>query len=141
MKIQIHQLNPEIKLTKKRLKDICRVTCNEIGLDTGSCDIIFVDDPTLEKMHKIYLNNPEPTDVITFDLGEESVEGEVYISVDRAKEQSGLYNVALDEEIIRLMIHGLLHLKGFNDIEDEDRKEMKKEEYRLIELVKKQVIT
>jgi rRNA maturation RNase YbeY len=92
-------------------------------------------------MHKVYLNNPEPTDVITFDLGEESVEGEIYISVDRAKEQSCLYNVALDEEIIRLMIHGLLHLKGFNDIEDEDRKEMKKEEYRLIELVKKQIIT
>lgn len=106
---------------------------NEINLEARSCAVIFVDDAFLKEMHGRYLSDPTVTDVITFNLGEEEVEGEIYISTERAAEQAKRYQTAPEEEIIRLIIHGLLHLKGYDDIAEQDRLEMKEEENRLTE--------
>ncbi len=105
----------------------------EIHLEAQSCAVIFVDDAFLKEMHGRYLSDPTETDVITFDLGETPVEGEIYISTDRASAQAEQYGTPAEEEIIRLIIHGLLHLKGYDDIEEQDRLKMKKEENRLTE--------
>ena len=106
---------------------------NEIDLKAQSCAVIFVDDAFLKEMHGRYLSDPTITDVITFDLGDETVEGEIYISTDRAAAQAEQYKTEPEEEIIRLIIHGLLHLKGYDDIDSQDRLEMKAEENRLTE--------
>lgn len=106
---------------------------DEINLEAKSCAVIFVEDAFLKEMHGHYLSDPTITDVITFDLGEEAVEGEIYISTDRAADQAEQYGTPVEEEIIRLIIHGMLHLKGYDDIYEQDRIEMKKEENRLTE--------
>lgn len=132
MEIQIHRRNADPGLSKTQLVSLCQRISSEIRLQAVSCTVIFVDDPTLQKMHAEYLNDPEPTDVITFDLGDEAVEGEIYISVDRAREQAAFYQVSLQQEISRLIIHGLLHLKGYDDREEPDRLKMKNIEDRLV---------
>jgi probable rRNA maturation factor len=133
MEIEIFQTDPAFDLTEKDIVEIVKSTNTAIRLKAKSCTIIFVDDNTLAEMHDQYLNDPTPTDVITFDLGDEQVEGEIYISTDRAQAQAKKYNVSYREEIIRLIVHGLLHLAGFDDIEENDRVEMKKMENQLVE--------
>lgn len=107
--------------------------CADLSLEAESIDIIFVDDSTLKNMHAEYLDDPTLTDIITFNLGEEKVEGELYISLDRAQEQAETYKVPYFNEINRLIIHGILHLAGYDDIKEEDRREMKAVENRLVD--------
>jgi len=132
MEIELFQLDPAFELTEKQITKIIQNTCSEIKLNAKSCVFIFVNDETLAEMHAQYLNDPSPTDVITFNLGDEQVEGEIYISTDRAQAQAKQYNVSYREEIIRLIVHGLLHLVGYDDINETDRVEMKKVENRLV---------
>jgi probable rRNA maturation factor len=134
MEIEIFQIDPAINLSEDQIKNIIQNTCNKIGLKAKSCHFIFVDDPTLAEMHGQYLNDPTPTDVITFDLGDDEVEGEIYISIDRAQAQAKAFNASYKEEITRLIVHGLLHLAGYDDIEESDRVKMKEVENRLVEI-------
>ncbi len=131
--IQIHQPPQRIRLNEGQYQTLCRGVLSEINLEAASCAVVFVDDMFLAKMHKQYLSDPAVTDVITFNLGNETVEGEIYISIDRAAVQAAQYRTAVEDEIIRLIIHGLLHLKGYDDIDEQDRKIMKEEENRLTE--------
>ncbi len=134
MEIEIFQIDPAFNLSEDQIENIVQNTCNEIGLKAKSCHFIFVDDKTLAGMHGQYLNDPTPTDVITFDLGDEEIEGEIYMSTDRAQAQAKQFNVSYREEITRLIIHGLLHLAGYDDIDEADRVKMKEVEDKLTRL-------
>ena len=133
MDIQIHQLPHQINISSLFVEKLCKTVAADIGLEAKSCSVIFVDDVRLKEMHSHYLNDDTKTDVITFDLGEDKIEGEIYISVDRAIVQAESFKVSVAEEIVRLIIHGLLHLKGFDDRTEADRIVMKKEENRLVD--------
>ncbi len=133
MKITVHQNRVETGLSAAQIKKLCRSTAKDLELQAESCAVIFVDDQTLAEMHGRYLNDSEPTDIITFNLGGDQIEGELYISVDRASDQAKEFNVAVREEICRLIIHGLLHLKGFNDTAENERIEMKQLENKLVD--------
>jgi len=95
---------------------------------------IFCSDPYLLDLNKKYLDHDYFTDIISFESSEEMgvVSGDIFISVDRAKENADLYKVSFDDEIKRLMIHGLLHLIGYKDESDDEKLLMrKKEDYYL----------
>lgn len=95
---------------------------------------IFCSDPYLLDLNKKYLAHDYFTDIITFESSEEEgvISGDIFISVDRAKENAKEYKVSLEEEIQRLIIHGLLHLIGYKDGSDEEKLIMrKKEDYYL----------
>ena len=140
MEIRIHQL-PKINLTANRLKTICRAVVKDLQLNVASLDVIFVDDATLRDMHREYLNDDTFTDVMTFNLGDDRIEGEIYISSDRAKEQAAGFGVTVQEEVLRLTIHGLLHLAGYEDGTPQQRAEMKKVEDRLVETYRDKFLT
>ncbi len=106
---------------------------DELNLKADSVNVVFVDDSTLRAMHRQYLDDDTFTDVMTFDLGEENIEGEIYISTDRALAQADEFGVTPEEEVVRLIIHGLLHLKGYDDTTEKLRSEMKQMEDRLVE--------
>ncbi len=128
MEIRIYNRKDDLLLTDEQVAALADFVCQEIDLDGKSCDIIFVDDKKLAAMHAEYLNDPTETDVITFDLGDDQIEGEIYISHEAAKAQAVTYHVSYDEEVLRLIIHGLLHLKGYTDTEPGQKKKMKAEE-------------
>lgn len=95
--------------------------------------IIAVDDKYLRSLHRAYLAQDTYTDVMTFQLEKgRNGEAEIYISVDRAKMNAEKYHVTLPEEIARLMIHGLLHLKGMTDETEHGRQLMHEREDDLL---------
>ncbi len=98
----------------------------------GEINFIFCSDDYLLDMNKQYLQHDYFTDVITFDYSENNIlSGDVFISIDRIKENAGEYKVPFEQELQRVMIHGVLHLAGYNDKTDEEKKEMtdKENEY------------
>jgi len=93
--------------------------------------IIFVDDAFITDLNRAYFQKSHATDVISFVLengpfpGEkESAWGEVYISVERARQQAEDYQVTYQEELARLIVHGLLHLLGYEDGSPSEKAEM-----------------
>ncbi len=93
---------------------------------------VFVSDDQLLSMNQEKLKHNTYTDILTFDLSDKPNElsGEIYISLDRVRENSVLFGVTFANELKRVMVHGVLHLIGFNDSTDEEKNEMrKKEEY------------
>lgn len=82
----------------------------------GQLDYVFCSDAYLLNINKQFLNHDTYTDIITFDYTEDAVlGGEIYISIDRVKENALKFDVTLTEELCRVMVHGLLHLAGYKD--------------------------
>ncbi len=97
----------------------------------------FVSDEELWKMNKQFLNHNTYTDIITFDYSEEGkLSGEIYISVDRVKENAEKHKVTTQEELLRVMAHGLLHLCGYKDKSPIQQKEMRAAEERALKMFK-----
>ncbi|MCP3931157.1 MAG: rRNA maturation RNase YbeY [Bacteroidetes bacterium] len=95
---------------------------------------IFCSDNYLHKINLQYLAHDTLTDIITFPYGENPINGEIYISIDRLHENAKKYRVPFEQELQRVMIHGVLHLCGYDDKRIEAKKQMtaKENEYLLL---------
>jgi len=85
---------------------------------------ILVDDKKITELNRIYLKKNIATDVLAFDLTDNedvNLEGEIYISLDRIVEQASEYRVTFNQELIRLVAHGVLHLLGYKDDSEEEK--------------------
>lgn len=93
-------------------------------------DYIFCSDEFLLKINRQFLKHDFYTDVITFPLTstKELLEAEIYISVDRVKENAAEMMEKLESEMLRVIFHGVLHLTGFNDKSKKDKQNMRREE-------------
>ena len=81
------------------------------------------------EINQEFLNHDTYTDIITFgELIGKSIHGEIYISTERVQENSQSYGVVFNEELARVMIHGLLHLCGYNDSTDQEKQAMRQKE-------------
>jgi len=100
------------------------------GKDLGSLNYVFCNDQDLLEINRTYLGHDYYTDVVTFDLSAKSgpVDAEIYISVERVKENARLFNVSYQEEFIRVILHGALHLCGYRDKSKSDHRLMTKKE-------------
>jgi len=95
----------------------------------GEINIILTNDFKILEINKKYLKRYDYTDVITFDYSnQERITGELYISIDRIKENAIIYGVNNDNELARVIIHGILHLLKYNDIKYYEKKKMRKME-------------
>lgn len=100
----------------------------------GDLSFIFCTDDYLLDLNKKYLQHQTLTDIITFDYSfinhknTKIISGDIFISVDRLKENAQKYKVTLDNELHRIMIHGVLHLCGFKDKTEADKQTMTKNE-------------
>ena len=102
----------------------------------GEINYIFCSDDYLHKLNVDFLNHDTLTDVISFDysVGKE-LHGDIYISIDRVEENAKDFNVSFNEELARVLIHGVLHYCGYKDKSEADEKEMRfKEDYYLSKL-------
>ena len=100
------------------------------GISKCDVNIVFINDKKITELNEKYKKRKGPTDVLSFDLTDNSsdnLEGEVYISLERAREQSLECNVSYEEEIIRLVTHGLLHLSGRTHNNKEEYQSMMEE--------------
>jgi probable rRNA maturation factor len=99
-------------------------------LDEFHLSIIALSDDELLSINRTSLGHDYYTDIITFEIdrSETSLEAELYISVDRAKENARKYRVKIEEELIRLAIHGVLHLAGYSDKTSSSKNQMRRRE-------------
>ena len=119
---------------KRPIKNWLITVARQENKKIGEINIVFYNDDQLLKLNKQYLNHDTFTDIITFDYSEKVVlNGDICISIERVKENAFKYNCAFEEELRRVMAHGILHLCGYKDTKNEEIKLMKaKEEEALI---------
>lgn len=108
-------------------------------LNYTEVNVIFTDDEMIHKINREFLNHDYPTDVISFELSDEipivDKVAEIYISVDKAIEQARFYKVTPENEIARLVAHGLIHLAGYDDKSTAEKLRMRRKESYYIKKV------
>lgn len=104
-----------------------------------SLTYVFVDDEYLLELNRTSLNHDTYTDIITFDLSDKEgmIDGEIYISIDRVRENAKTFNVDFYSELTRVIGHGYLHLIGYKDKTKDQQTEMRKQEDLFIDLYNK----
>jgi probable rRNA maturation factor len=129
LSIQIHrQIRSE--LSDSAVRRIAKTVLHgEKWQGRGTLSIVLVDDAAIRDLNSRFLKKNRPTDVMAFPLGDEGeVWGEVYVSVDRTRGQAKDYGVTPVEELARCVIHGVLHLLGYDDVTVRQRSEMRRKE-------------
>ena len=135
--IRFFNEHPSFKISEvtKFKKWIINVIQGE-NFDLNSLNIILIDKTALLKLNKEFLERDHDTDVITFDQSEQKgvVEGEIYVSVDVVKENAKHFKVKQMEELRRVVIHGVLHLLGFDDNSDKSKKLIRDKENQYLDI-------
>lgn len=109
--------------------------CDTEGFSIHELNYIFCDDDYLLKINQDYLQHDYLTDIITFDyVSGKNVSGDLYISIDRVKENAKEFNVSFENELKRVMVHGVLHLMGYSDKTETATVEMRAKEEEKIKL-------
>ena len=118
-----------LKLQKSNLKKYINLLINSEFKKVGEISVILCSDKYLLEINIEYLKHNYYTDIITFNYVEGNlISGDLFISVDRVKENSIVFNTGLIKELYRVIFHGILHLIGYNDKTEEEKKIMKAKE-------------
>ena len=106
------------------------------GFELGEINYIFCDDDYLHKLNVEFLSHDTLTDIISFDntIGK-IISGDIFISTQRVKDNSITFEVTFDEELQRVMAHGILHFMGFKDKTDDEKSEMRNQENLAIKFI------
>jgi probable rRNA maturation factor len=140
------RFSPKNKAVIKRWIEKAAVSEGRIP---GNLNYIFCDDEHLLQLNRKYLGHDTLTDIITFDysslknIGENSagqpgkklISGDIFISVPRVRENAGKFKRSFDEELSRVIIHGILHLCGYKDKTSAEKKQMRKKENNYLRLL------
>ena len=126
----------EYKYTGRRFNNAwLRRVAQQEQCRLGEVNIIFCSDTYLLNINMQYLGHDYYTDIITFDYSEKPVvSGDLFISIDSVRENAAFYGASFDEELHRVIVHGLLHLIGYDDHTEADQAEMRSMENKSLEL-------
>ena len=115
---------------KGKIREWIKETATSEGKTTNDLNFVFCSDLYLLTINKQYLDHDTYTDIITFDNSEQRhvLSGDVFISIDRVRDNAAAYGVAETEELHRVIIHGVLHLCGYRDKSNTDIKLMREKE-------------
>lgn len=144
MKIQISNNQKKIKIDRRKIRSTIIRLLKYLDCSDKEISFSFVDDKTIQQLNKQYRYKDKPTDVLSFSLGEgefgninPDVLGDIVISVETAAANASKNSVSLKEEIDFLIIHGLLHLLGYNheNTTKEETKKMQNKQNELFNLL------
>jgi rRNA maturation RNase YbeY len=133
--IQIINLGVKIPsfISKKSLKEYLKSLASTEDKQLKDLSVVFTDDDYLLEVNKQYLNHDYYTDVITFDYSVDNhVSGDIMISLPRVKENAESLKVSYEEELYRVVFHGLLHLCGYKDKTPSDEQLMRSKENKYL---------
>jgi len=143
MEIQIKYLRRIPGVRRKSIERKIRKVLKDLACDKDELSVLFADDSMIADLNSRYLGRLGPTNVLAFPMSEDQdrgvasgMLGDVAISVDTAMRESEENGEQLEETICRLVIHGILHLMGYNHEAVREERIMRKEEKRLISLVR-----
>ncbi len=125
--------SPGFSISKRTVHKLVKLISDELGFKINSLEINFVDIKTIKEVNVSYMKHNYETDIVTLDYSQkiDRLDTELFISYDVACENSKKFKVTFNEELIRLVIHGILHVTGYDDISSAEKRKMKKVENKL----------
>jgi probable rRNA maturation factor len=134
--VAVFNAHPSLRLRRAPVAAAVRCVARGERRRTASVSVVFVGNRASSRMNRRYLGHGGGTDVISFPLGEgRTVDGEIYVNLDRARVQAREYGVRFAEEVSRLVVHGTLHLFGYHDRTAPLARAMKRKEDRYVGLL------
>jgi probable rRNA maturation factor len=131
IRIDITSPHVELPIQRARVREIVQKTLEGENITNAKISVAFVDNATIQRLNKRYLNHDEPTDVLAFPWSgpsDSALEGELVISAEIAKDQAKALGHDVQAELALYVIHGILHLCGYDDKEPGKSKEMRQRE-------------
>ena len=136
MAITFHKEGVSLSINTTQISTWLSACIANLGYNLGELSIIFCCDEYLLDINKKHLNHDFYTDIITFNYNvEKKLNGDLFVSVDRVKDNAILFNENFNVELFRVIIHGVLHLCGFNDKTIDEQKEMRSKENYYLSLI------
>ena len=138
LKVRITNLNTSYRINERAFRRISSHVFKHFPrIDPASLEIVFLTNAQIKILNKKYKGEPRPTDVLSFDLsealyGSEGLLGSIFISIDKALENSKIFNTSFAEELTLYVIHGILHLAGYDDEYPAERARMEKRQKRIL---------
>lgn len=133
--IRFHFTNSFTLKNKRKIKNWLKDTILNEKKKVGDINYIFCSKKYLKKMNNDYLSKNYETDVISFDFSKNNkISGDIYISSETVKKNSIIFNICFNNELKRVMVHGLLHLLNYNDKSKQELKIMREKENFYINL-------
>ena len=131
-----NDIDDDLRISHKTVEQLCISVLTNEGHDSGEVTFIFTDDESLRGLKKQFFDMDVYTDVITFNLEDEGepLEGEIYISWDRVKENAQTLKVDVDKELQRMVVHSSLHLVGYEDKTSDTKAKMTQLEEKYLSL-------
>lgn len=119
-----------LRLNRPQLRRAVRTVLKEAGVSTARISLAFVDDPTIARLNEQFLSHEGPTDVLSFVLEQVDgcLEGEVIVGAETAAREASRFDLTPHEELLLYVIHGMLHLVGYDDKSVRQRTEMRRRE-------------
>ena len=137
-KIAIASPQDAVPIDRGRLREVVRTVLAGEGVADSEISLAFVDNPTIQRLNVRYLQHDEPTDILTFPLSEpgaNKLAGELVIGAEVALAQAADRGHDVQAELVLYVIHGLLHLCGFDDHDSVDIQKMRARERHYLELL------
>ncbi|MFL2511042.1 MAG: rRNA maturation RNase YbeY [Candidatus Neomarinimicrobiota bacterium] len=140
IKISIFNKEPNLKIKDSNVRELVHLALNKTSYEKINLNFVFCNNETLNDFKLKYFNDDVLTDIVTFPLRNDSeLEAEIYISSEMANVNAQQFKVSLNNEISRLIVHGILHLIGFDDSSEQKKKSMFKKQEQIISNYNKQV--
>ena len=140
IKISIFNKEPNLKIKDSNVRELVHLALNKTSYEKINLNFVFCNNETLNDFKLKYFNDDVLTDIVTFPLRNDSeLEAEIYISSEMANVNAQQFKVSLNNEISRLIVHGILHLIGFDDSSEQKKKAMFKKQEQIISNYNKQV--
>jgi len=134
--VYFHNEDVKLEVNSSELSKWIKSAVSSLGYLVGDLNVIFCSDEHLKEINIKYLNHDYYTDIITFDYSEKKlINGDLFISTDRIKENSSINKVKFIVELYRVIIHGVLHLCGFNDKTSAEKKVIREKEDYFLSLI------
>ncbi len=132
-RVSVFNAHPARRITRSLAARCVRAALRSEERRNAEITVVFLDGRACRKLNRQFLGHDRQTDVISFPLGErETTEGEVYVNIDRARVQAREYGVSERNEVARLVVHGTLHLLGYDDSTKKAAARMRKREDAIV---------
>ena len=129
----VFRTTPRVRFSSERIQKILSHVSRKEKINKAEITFVFIGDRRMVALNSRFLHHHRTTDILTFPMGNDPLVAEVYINVQEARRQSKVHGVSLENELLRLVVHGVLHAFGYDDRTPKERKAMVTRQERYVE--------